>query len=582
MTMKKTNKKELFIACSLISLAVALICVIPFSIIPYSAKILSKTEIIIKFFVFGIYTLIATAIITVYKYKKFDQSSKFLNVATYVPAFSFTAATLASLVVLIIKNYTKFAYTSAAAIIITSVVIMICIIFVACKIYTDGETYTKGKSILFDACIYAACIACVVFAYIVTIKFQGQGFVIKSRFAAFIPAGLAGIVYIIANVGFLILAKEEQFAPVQTIIKLDGISDAWKQDRMEAIPAEQEEIYNALYAFTKQKLNIVDGETVVVDNREEVEALEAQNQKLQAQLQHALNVINSSKEKIVATLKLATDNDNELAMKALKESLDVVASERQAIADAKAKLVEESNARIAELQKILDDHEAKLIAEAKALEEKARQKALEAEERAKAKALAEKNKPVIEPKFKDVVKFAESIVKDRDDIKVVVNAKETNYRFTCHNKPLFTLAESANDYRFTILSNTEDMRALLYQYAGIVTFEKLITFPLSKTDIQQLKVVYKGDETITIDVVKDLLTASLKTLLDAEALETAEKEAELARKERAKEAERALREKEREEKREALRAEKAAAKEAEANGEVTETPAPATDAEEAA
>ena len=102
-----------------------------------------------------------------------------------------------------------------------------------------------------------------------------------------------------------------------------------------------------------------------------------------------------------------------------------------------------------------------------------------------------------------------------------------------------------NDYRISFLAKTDDMRALLYQYNGVISFDKVVEFAKAKYSIQQLKVVYKGDETITFEAVQELLTKSLEALLEAEELEQAAIAKEQAAKERAKLAEQALREKER-------------------------------------
>ena len=89
------------------------------------------------------------------------------------------------------------------------------------------------------------------------------------------------------------------------------------------------------------------------------------------------------------------------------------------------------------------------------------------------------------------------------------------------------------------------MRELLYQYNGIVSFDKVVEFEKAKYTVQQLKAVYKGDESLSIEVVQEFLTNSIAVLLEAEELEAQAIAKEQAAKERAKLAEQALREKER-------------------------------------
>ena len=161
----------------------------------------------------------------------------------------------------------------------------------------------------------------------------------------------------------------------------------------------------------------------------------------------------------------------------------------------------------------------------------------EAEERAKEK------KPIV-PDFAKVVEFAVSVGKDRDDIELSVNDKQTMYKFVHDGTAFITLQKTNNDYRLAFLAKTEEMRELLYQYNGVISFDKVVEFDKAKYSVQQLKAVYKGDETLSIEVVQNLLTNSLAVLLEAEDLEAQAIAKEQAAKERAKLAEQALREKE--------------------------------------
>ena len=119
------------------------------------------------------------------------------------------------------------------------------------------------------------------------------------------------------------------------------------------------------------------------------------------------------------------------------------------------------------------------------------------------------------------------------------------YKFLHDGSAFIALQKTNNDYRISFLAKTEAMRELLYQYNGVVSFDKVVEFEKAKYTVQQLKAVYKGDESLSIEVVQEFLTNSIAVLLEAEELEAQAIAKEQAAKERAKLAEQALREKER-------------------------------------
>jgi hypothetical protein len=248
---------------------------------------------------------------------------------------------------------------------------------------------------------------------------------------------------------------------------------------------------------------------------------------------------------IVDTLQKCADNDTDLIMDSLQHSLDVIKSEREAVAESRQKLEAEIEAQKAEIQAKLDAHAEKVALEEKAKAEALEKARLDAERRAKEAEERAKEKKPIEPDFAKVVEFAVSVGKDRDDIELSVNDKQTMYKFLHDGTAFIALQKTNNDYRISFLAKTEAMRELLYQYNGIVSFDKVVEFEKAKYTVQQLKAVYKGDESLAIEVVQELLTNSLAVLLEAEELEAQAIAKEQAAKERAKLAEQALREKER-------------------------------------
>ena len=160
---------------------------------------------------------------------------------------------------------------------------------------------------------------------------------------------------------------------------------------------------------------------------ERINALEEQNKALKEQLDEVLAVIATSKDMIVDTLQKCADNDADLIMDSLQHSLDVIKSEREAVAESRQKLEAEIEAQKAEIQAKLDAHAEKVALEEKAKAEAEEKARLDAERRAKVAEERAKEKKPIEPDFAKVVEFAVSVGKDRDDIELSVNDKQTMY-----------------------------------------------------------------------------------------------------------------------------------------------------------
>ena len=217
----------------------------------------------------------------------------------------------------------------------------------------------------------------------------------------------------------------------------------------------------------------------------------------------------------------SSENDADLIMDSLQHSLDVIVEEREAIVDSRKKLEAELEAQKAELQAKIDEHNAKVAAEAKAKAEAEEKARLDAERRAKeAEERAKEKKPIIPP-FTKFVEYAVSVYNGRDDVELSINDKQTLYKFVCSGTPFIVLQKTNNDYRIGFLAKTEEMRELLYKFNGIVTFDKTVEYEKAKYSIQSLKAVYKGDDSITFEDIQGLLTNSLQVLLEAEELEAA-------------------------------------------------------------
>lgn len=572
--------RKLFHLFAVISIALSLLVCIPYSL----AKV-TLFEIIVKYMVIpcaiGVFTFICWS----GKYRSYRPAVKFTTIVTYTPLFSYTAAILFNTLLLLVRNtsvYSQLKYNllimglAAVLVLIISLahvyskfvikfskneaLIADCIFVVLALAYTIG-----GASIAFDyraigglefksvlyiliPLILGAAAAWLHVLIINNANEQKQEYVVKSRQELYqlweencltakkiYEAARENILESLLNYNLEELGFEEVEAVEEPVEEVIVEKDPELENKVNELEAEKEALVGQNNELNEQNQSL----------EERINALEEQNKALKEQLDEVLAVIATSKDMIVDTLQKCADNDADLIMDSLQHSLDVIKSEREAIAESRQKLVAEIETQKAEIQAKLDAHAEKVALEEKAKAEALEKARLDAERRAKEAEERSKEKKPIEPDFAKVVEFAVSVGKDRDDVELSVNDKQTMYKFLHDGTAFIALQKTNNDYRISFLAKTEAMRELLYQYNGVISFDKVVEFEKAKYSVQQLKAVYKGDESLAIEVVQELLTNSLAVLLEAEELEAQAIAKEQAAKERAKLAEQALREKER-------------------------------------
>ena len=572
--------RKLFHLFAVISIALSLLVCIPYSL----AKV-TLFEIIVKYMAIpcaiGVFTFICWS----GKYRSYRPAVKFTTIVTYTPLFSYTAAILFNTLLLLVRNtsvYSQLKYNllimGLAAVLVLIIalahvyskfvikfskneaLIADCIFVVLALAYTIG-----GASIAFDyraigglefksvlyiliPLILGAAAAWLHVLIINNANEQKQEYVVKSRQELYqlweencltakkiYEAARENILESLLNYNLEELGFEEVEAVEEPVEEVIVEKDPELENKVNELEAEKEALVGQNNELNEQNQSL----------EERINALEEQNKALKEQLDEVLAVIATSKDMIVDTLQKCADNDADLIMDSLQHSLDVIKSEREAIAESRQKLVAEIETQKAEIQAKLDAHAEKVALEEKAKAEALEKARLDAERRAKEAEERAKEKKPIEPDFAKVVEFAVSVGKDRDDVELSVNDKQTMYKFLHDGTAFIALQKTNNDYRISFLAKTEAMRELLYQYNGVISFDKVVEFEKAKYSVQQLKAVYKGDESLAIEVVQELLTNSLAVLLEAEELEAQAIAKEQAAKERAKLAEQALREKER-------------------------------------
>ena len=572
--------RKLFHLFAVISIALSLLVCIPYSL----AKV-TLFEIIVKYMVIpcaiGVFTFICWS----GKYRSYRPAVKFTTIVTYTPLFSYTAAILFNTLLLLVRNTSVYSQLKYNLLIMGLAAVLVLIIALAHVYSKFVIKFSKNEALIAD-CIFAV----LALAYTIggaSIAFDYRaigGLEFKSVLYILIPLILGAAaawlhVLIINNASeqkqeYVVKSRQELYQLwEENCLTAKKIYEAAREnilesllnynleelgfEEVEAVEEPVEEVIVEKDPELENKVNELEAEkeALVGQNNElneqnqsleeRINALEEQNKALKEQLDEVLAVIATSKDMIVDTLQKCADNDADLIMDSLQHSLDVIKSEREAVAESRQKLVAEIEAQKAEIQAKLDAHAEKVALEEKAKAEALEKARLDAERRAKEAEERAKEKKPIEPDFAKVVEFAVSVGKDRDDVELSVNDKQTMYKFLHDGTAFIALQKTNNDYRISFLAKTEAMRELLYQYNGVISFDKVVEFEKAKYSVQQLKAVYKGDESLAIEVVQELLTNSLVVLLEAEELEAQAIAKEQAAKERAKLAEQALREKER-------------------------------------
>ena len=572
--------RKLFHLFAVISIALSLLVCIPYSL----AKV-TLFEIIVKYMVIPCAIGVLTFICWSGKYRSYRPAVKFTTIVTYTPLFSYTAAILFNTLLLLVRNTSVYSQLKFNLLVMGLAAVLVLVIALAHVYSKFVIKFSKNEALVADAIFAVLALAYTIGGASIAFDYRAiGGLEFKSVLYILIPLILGAAaawlhVLIINNANeqkqeYVVKSRQELYQLwEENCLTAKKIYEAAREnilesllnynleelgfEEVEAVEEPVEEVAVAADPELENKVNELEAEKEVLVGQnnelneqnqsleERINALEEQNKALKEQLDEVLAVIATSKDMIVDTLQKCADNDTDLIMDSLQHSLDVIKSEREAVAESRQKLEAEIEAQKAEIQAKLDAHAEKVALEEKAKAEAEEKARLDAERRAKeAEELAKEKKP-IEPDFAKVVEFAVSVGKDRDDIELSVNDKQTMYKFLHDGTAFIALQKTNNDYRISFLAKTEAMRELLYQYNGVVSFDKVVEFEKAKYTVQQLKAVYKGDESLSIEVVQEFLTNSIAVLLEAEELEAQAIAKEQAAKERAKLAEQALREKER-------------------------------------
>ncbi len=544
--------RKLFFIFAIISIALSAIVCVPFSL----TKV-TLFEIIFKYMFVPLTIGVFTFLTITAKYRSYRPSVKYATIVANIPLFSYVSAMLFNTILMVARNNEVYSSLSTN-LWLMGMSAMLVLVLVLIKVFPKFVVLlSKNEAMLVDAILAILAIVYLLTCCSIAFDYREAGALQSSSFLfvlfPIVMSLLGGALHVIS-----IKAEKEANSEFENHSRQE-LYDLWKENykQVEDIyAAAREDIAESLLGFALEELDFVesDEEPKVVDPvvsednsalLAEIAELKAKNQQLQEKLNEATEIIGNSKDKIMETLQKCADNDTELVVESLQHSLDVIVNERQAVKEAREKLVAELETQKAQLQAKIDEYNAQKAKEAQEKAEALEKARLEAERRAQAALEREKEKKPIEPSFEQFIEFATALTSDRDDVEMSVNDKQTLYRFVCCNRAYIILQKTNNDYRISFMAKNEEMRDLMYEFNGVMDFDKNINYDKSGFELNLLKVVYKGDETVSYEKVQELMRHSLENLLEAENAEQEAIEKEKAIKERAKLAEKALKEKER-------------------------------------
>lgn len=543
--------RKLFFIFAIISIALsAIVCV------PFSLTHITLVEIIFKYMIVPVTIGIFTFLMIPAKYRSYRPSVKYTTIVTNIPLFSYVAAILFNTILIVVRSNEVYGNLSTNLWLMGLAAMLVVLLALISVFPKFVVMLSKNEAMLLDAIIIILAIIYVFTCCSIAFDYRKFGLLESTSFLLIL---LPLVISLLGGALHILSIKNEKEANCEfENHSHDELYALWQENHQyvnDIYAAAKDDITESLFGFTLNKLDFVEED---VENNEEIdtatnneallaeiEELKNKNLQLQEKLNEATKIIANSKDKIIETLQKCADNDTELVVDSLQHSLDVIVNERKVVKETREKLLTEFENQKAQLQAKIDEYNAQKAKEEQEkveAEEKAR---LEAEKRAQAALVREKDKKPIEPSFEEFIAFATTTTNDRDDTEIVVNDKQTLYKFVCCNKAYIVLQKTNNDYRISFLAKNDEMRDLMYEFNGVIDFDKNVNYEKSAFELKLLKAIYKGDESLSFDKVKNLLNHSLENLLEAENAEKEAIEKEKAIKERAKLAEKALKEKER-------------------------------------
>jgi len=544
--MLKNQEKKLVFNVSIVSLVLCLLVCIPWGI-----NKISNFEIIMKYIIIPALIIVASIININIKYRNYRPANKFATISSYVPMFSYVAASLFNALMCLSRSLEV--YSRAKWMALALIITVIFVVFTALShlYYRSVLVFNKNTAMLFDYSFLAVAVIDTLLLSFIARDYSQVVLTAGSLWHILIPAILGALVVVLHA---FILRNYRDYNDEFKLVDKGPLLENWMKIREDMYYNATEEIMNALYDYSASNLEFDEEEAEVeetaepvvevVDSEEtlnklaqlEAEKAEALAAKEKAEAEKAEVLAEKEKaeaEKAEALSKLAelekahAEKEPEVVTvtdPALEAKMAQLQEENEKHEEEKAKLQEENEKYEEEKAKLQEENEKHEEEKAKLQEElnkRDEQDRLEAEEAAKAAEAAEAAKAEKEAamaaQYKAIRPTYDKMCQYIDALEGVRNVPTSSgNKFYIGKKLVAIFQKGKADYRITFQAKDDKLLAFIKDSTDSVDRAT------SPKGTNWLKFVNKGvtDE----EFVKDILKGAVEYVNDEIAAELAAKE----------------------------------------------------------
>ena len=530
--MLKNQEKKLVFNVSIVSLVLCLLVCIPWGI-----NKISNFEIIMKYIIIPVLIIVASIININIKYRNYRPANKFATISSYVPMFSYVAASLFNALMCLSRSLEV--YSRAKWMALALIITVIFVVFTALShlYYRSVLVFNKNTAMLFDYSFLAVAVIDTLLLSFIARDYSQVVLTAGSLWHILIPAILGALVVVLHA---FILRNYRDYNDEFKLVDKGPLLENWMKIREDMYYNATEEIMNALYDYSASNLEFDEEEAEVEETAEPVvevvDSEETLNKLAQLEAEKAEALAAKEKaeaEKAEALSKLAelekahAEKEPEVVTvtdPALEEKMAKLQEENEKHEEEKAKLQEENEKYEEEKAKLQEENEKHEEEKAKLQEElnkRDEQDRLEAEEAAKAAEAAEAAKAEKEAamaaQYKAIRPTYDKMCQYIDAMEGVRNVPTSSgNKFYIGKKLVAIFQKGKADYRITFQAKDDKFLAFIKNSTDSVDRAT------SPKGTNWLKFVNKGvtDE----EFVKDILKGAVEYVNDEIAAELAAKE----------------------------------------------------------
>ena len=347
--MLNRQEKNLMFINSMISIALAMVIVIPWS----TTQVLNA-EVVVKVWVCPIVALVLFLINLGSKYRNYRPAVRFTTVSAYFPIFSVFASLLSFALLVLVRSNLPYGANAYVFMLAFTAVVLVAVLVLSHLFYRAVIVFTKNEMMLVDAPIALLFLGAMFFVNSVCHKYidLGEPLLNTSSLYIIVPAVLGALVSALLVVILVGLYKGDEEYTVES--KKALLEEFMAMHKREYDKAELHILQN-LFKYSKGQLGLSVAASGIV------EKLKAEKAELEAKIKELENAEKSEaidKEKLLDLQKRLADlqvvlGDVQVQQGEEREKLE---QERAELNNEKAKLAEEIENLKSENTKLEDEH----------------------------------------------------------------------------------------------------------------------------------------------------------------------------------------------------------------------------------